>query len=46
MENILISKNKLILSDDLVCEDKWIVECIKKRTDKLINFFERIYFII
>lgn len=32
-------KNKLVLNDDVVTEDKWTVECIKKRTDKLVNFF-------
>lgn len=32
-------KNKLALNDDVVIEDKWTVECIKKRTDKFVNFF-------
>lgn len=32
-------KNKLALNDDVVTEDKWTVECIRKRTDKFVYFF-------
>lgn len=32
-------KNKLVLNDDVVCEDKWTIENIKRRTDKFVQFF-------
>ena len=34
-------KNKLVLNDDVVDKDKWTVDCIKKRTDKFVDFFLR-----
>lgn len=34
-------KNKLVLNEDVVIEDKWTVECIKKRTEKFVQFFKK-----
>ncbi len=32
-------KNKLALNNDVVSEEKWTIDCIKKRTEKFVTFF-------
>ena len=36
-------RNGLFLNRDIVSEDRWTIDKIKKRTDKLVEIIKRIY---